>query len=154
MATIRPNELASYLKKRVNDSQKKTFESWQDKAMQLLKDEVSSYLDEGKSPVGGEGKFEGYSESYKKQIRGSLGKKYGKTERPVNLKLSGKMRKQMKARKVAGGIAFWIASKIAKYHNGDGRVDRKIYPTKDGEKFARPIREKLAKLYIKLFRIK
>lgn len=145
MATIRPNELAQYLKKRVNDSQKKTFAKWQEQASKIIKEEVESYLDEGKSPVEGQGKYEPYSPAY--------AKKKGKPRNPVNLKDTGKMRASAKVRKVEDGISFWLSSKIAKYHNGQGRVNRLIYPTKQGQKFARPIRQRLAKLYVRLFKI-
>ena len=154
MATIKPNELASYLKKRVDDSHKKTFAKWQDRASEMIKEEVEAYLDDGKSPVEGEGKFEKYSSSYKKQIERGSYKKYGKQTSPVNLKLSGKMRASAKVRKAKDGIVFWLSSAIAKYHNGKGRVDRLIYPTKTGQKFSRPIRQKLATLYVRLFKIK
>ena len=154
MATIKPNELASYLKKRVDDSSKKTFAKWQDKAGELLKAEIEARLDDGKSPVEGEGSFQKYSESYKKKIKAGSYGKYNKQTSPVNLKLSGKMRLSAKVRKTKDGISFWLSSAIAKYHNGKGRVDRLIYPTRQGQKFARPIREKLAKLYVRLFKIK
>jgi len=152
MATIKPNELSKYLKNRVNDANKKTFKKWQTRAKKEIKVEMLEYISKGKSPVEGEGNYEKYSDSYKKQIRKSLSKKYGKKIRPVNLKLTGAMLKSLKSRATIKGISVWFSSKIAKYHNGDGRVRRALLP-RDNERFNRPIRNKLADIYIKLFKL-
>ena len=171
MAKIKPSELSKTLEKRVNDAHKKTFKKWQDRAKKEIKVEMLDYISKGKSPVAKEGRYQKYSDSYKKQIKGQLSffkmdgktipfkpngpthpQKYGKKVTPVNLSVTGKMLKSLKSRATIKGISVWFSSKIAKYHNGDGRVRRALLP-KDNERFNRPIRNKLADIYIKLFKL-
>ena len=111
-----------------------------------LKKEVLNSISQGKSPVAGEGPYQKYSDSYKKQFR-----RLGKTARPVNLKVTGKMLNSFKVRALINGFVLWFTSPIAKYHNGEGRVDRIMLPG-EGQTFNKNIIAKLRKRYARMVR--
>lgn len=109
----------------------------------IIRDEILERIAKGRSPVKNGGNFEKYSDSYKKQIRR---RRYpGKSIRPVNLKLSGKMLKSLfvKIRSNAARLVYTIGfnSEIAEYHNdGTNKMPaRRLLPTKKGETLAKPI---------------
>lgn len=153
MAVINPEKLFDHLEKTMKKSKAKSFKRWQKQAKKVIKKEMLANIKKGKSPVSGQGSYKDYSESYKKQIRGKLGKQYNKKVKPVNLKLSGKMLKSLKVKNIRKGISVYFSSKIAKYHNGQGRVNRYMIPTESGQEFRRDIKIKLARIYKKVFKI-
>ena len=123
-------------------------------AKKIFKEEIIDSIEAGKSPVekggidpkgtSGKLRFEKYSDSYTKQIkRGYHG---SKRERPVNMKLTGKMLKSLKFRVNRESITIWFSSPIAKYHNklgaGKKKVIRRLLPTKN-EQFNAGIRKRL-----------
>lgn len=140
----------------------KSNDKWKSQAQDLLKEEVLSSISRGQSPVlgggnqtGGGQRYTGYSPSYSDAIKKGRYDEYGKKLRPVNLNLSGKMLESLKTVPTAKGIKIYFGSKIADYHNEEGagksKVIRRLLP-KDGESFSRVITQKLADLYIKLFK--
>jgi len=115
-----------------------------------VKQAIVQDMVKGISPVKGQGKFKQYSPSYKKAIRkGRL--KTAKTKKaisPVNLKLSGEMRKSLKAYTSGGyfkNFRLIISYKhfLADIHNrrgaGRSKVIRRLLPTFKGEQFNRRI---------------
>lgn len=154
MATINPNNLSNYLVKKVTKGQRSTFRKWQSKAKPLLKDSINEYIDKGASPVAGQGSFKKYSASYKKQIRRYLKTRMGKAISPVNLTLSGEMRKSLKVKNSTYGISALFKSKLANYHNrGKGNLPRRAIIPIGQESFNKIIKKRLSDLYIKLFNI-
>ena len=121
------------------------------KGAPLMKQEVDESIARGVSPVKGQGRFKDYSKSYKEQIRKGRFSKHQKRLRPVNLKLTGKMRKSLKARVTATGIVLFYSSPIAKYHNklgaGKSKTIRRLLPVEQGEEFSRVITNKMIKFF-------
>lgn len=108
----------------------------------------------GQSPVRGYGRFDGYSDSYKKDIKGTLGKRYRKTVRPVNLLLTGEMLDgydfEIRGDSVFVGMVKGSEARkeIAGFHN-DGTPNmpqRKIVPS-DGEEWAVTIMREIRDIY-------
>jgi len=121
----------------------------------------------GISPVKGKGPFVKYSEMYKEMIRGKIAvfKKHGKTIvirakkgkklvnqatkynkgiSPVNLILSGKLHKDLKAFTIGGlttsfRLVLKWKNKLADIHNrqgaGKSKTIRRLLPTESGESF-------------------
>ena len=118
-------------------------------------DEAKDMISSGQSPVKGNGRFEKYSDSYIKFIRSTLGVEYGKTVRPVNLKLSGGMLDAYgyKSNKdsVSVGIISSSSSKeneIAGYHNdGTDKMPQRQLVPKDGEEWAVRIMRVIKEIY-------
>lgn len=132
---------------------------------------IIELYNKGISPVEGVGKFKQYSKSYIEQIeynrkadkknvkqgernlkkgldavdkrKGGTAEIFrGKLKSPVNLKLTGFMHKSIRSFYDTEGVTIKFDSPIAKYHNGEGRVDRHILP-KGNEKFSSLIMKKL-----------
>lgn len=122
----------------------------QKKIKREIKGLVIKSISKGISPVekggtdatSGKARYEPYSDSYKKQIKNMS----GKSERPVNLKVSGRLHRSLKARLTRKGVSLWFADKKAKYHDiegaGKAKVIRRMLP-RDGEQFSRTIRERI-----------
>lgn len=137
----------------------------------ILPNVIADNIRKGISPVEGVGRFKQYSPSYVKTIefnrksekkniktnekRLSKGKDAidsrngktaqmfrGKLKSPVNLFLSGKMMASLKSILGQNEVTIVFESPIAKYHNGEGRVDRPLLPT-DGRNFSSLIMKKL-----------
>jgi len=107
-----------------------------------IKEDVLRRIKRGSSPVAGEGKYQKYSDSYKKQI------KYikNKNVRPVNLKVTGKMLDSFKIKKLRKGISFIFTDPKAIYHDelgaGKSKVIRRMLP-RDNERWYRPIQKRI-----------
>lgn len=142
MAVIRPDQLYKYLNNTLEKAEKASLKSWQTKAKPVIKEEILDYVSKGKSPVKNQGNFEKYSVNYKK-----------KDKSVVNLKVTGKMLKSIKVKKTLNGISVFFSSPIMKYHNGQGRVDRLTLPVENNQEFRKEIKQKLASLYKKIFKI-
>jgi hypothetical protein len=137
------------IKKEISRRAQKTINKSKVKAGEIIKKEVVSTISKGLSPIEGQGRFQTYSKSYKEAINSGSYKKFGKKQSPVNLKLSGKMLKSIKALVTKSGITIFFSSPIAKYHNELGaskkKVIRRLLP-KEGERFSLTITEKISKL--------
>lgn len=136
--------------------------SWENKAINVGKKLIDETIGKGISPVKGGGnqtgkgqRFTDYSESYKKRIRRKVFP--GKKLRPINLKLTGKMRRSIKGRPTKEGILIFYSDKKASYHTdlgaGKGKVIRRMLPGKGTkEVLSRTITQPLLDLFIKLFK--
>lgn len=104
----------------------------------------------GVSPVQGTGKFQKYSESYKKSIKDGRYKRFGKTISPVNLKLSGKMLDSFFVKKEGPGLKVGFNHELAEIHTvqgaGKSKVIRKMLPVGQGEEFKRSIQKEILDL--------
>lgn len=116
----------------------------------LLRTEiVDNNILKGKSPVrGGAARYEKYSESYKKQIRGI------KRPSPVNLKLTGDLINSLKFTNIPKGLRVEFTDEKAPWHdNGEGKLpQRKLLPTRTGEEFSIIIQRKIKALLDKLIK--
>jgi hypothetical protein len=83
----------------------------------LLKDVIIESISRGESPVEGHNRYDPYSKSYAKTIRKGMKGFPSKKGRPVNLKLSGKLHKSIKARDTRSGITVWFSDEKAEWHN-------------------------------------
>ncbi len=119
-------------------------------------DSAKEMIASGQSPVRGYGRFEVYSDSYKEDLKGALGKKLGKTVRPVNLYATGEMiddgydfrRKDDTTIEVGMISGSEERKRIAGYHN-DGTEKmpaRPIVPERD-EEFAVSIMRDVGDVY-------
>jgi hypothetical protein len=105
----------------------------------VLKSEIVSEIKKGRSPVKGQGRLVGYSDSYLKAIASGRYTNFGKQKRPVNMTLSGKMLKSIFTRFTKRGIEVGFDDPLADIHNSQGagksKVIRRLLPTEKGEKF-------------------
>lgn len=103
---------------------------WKAKAPSIIIRNIKETIAAGNSPVKGQGRYVEYSQSYKKRILS--GKYAGKTIRPVNLYLSGKMMNSLIHRPLQTGFSIYFTSPLAKIHSvygaGKSKVIRKIFP--------------------------
>lgn len=94
-------------------------------------------ISKGISPVKGEGRFVGYSETYIHEIKAGEFKEYSKLVRPVNLKLSGEMLASGDTSPTANGVRIIFTDELADIHNrqgaGKSKVIRRLLPTIGGE---------------------
>jgi len=89
----------------------------------------------------------------KLSFKGSLfakGLGHGKLKSPVNMTVTGVMVGSIQGDVVSNGALISFNSPIAKYHNGQGRVDRHILP-KGSETFSSLIMKKLRDLLREAF---
>ena len=122
----------------------------------FILEDVISAIKSGRSPVSkggtdpkgtsGKLRFEDYSDPYKKAI--AKGRYSGKTPRPINLTLTGKMLKSIKSRIIKRGIVkVWFTDSKAKYHNelgaGKSKIKRRLLPTGSNEEFNAGISKRL-----------
>jgi len=121
----------------------------------IITEETKRMVDAGISPVKGKGRFKKYSESYSKQIK--RGKVQGKSTRPVNLKVTGKMMKSLEYKKITNGVRILFTDEKALYHNklgaGKSKVKRRIMPIDEGEEYSRVITSRLTNAFRKLMSI-
>ena len=138
---------------RLKSTFKRAVPLWVADVSKTLSELVDFEIGKGKSPVKGVGRFEAYSDVYLDRIeeeggiiKGTDGKlNIGKRKRPVNLSVSGTMRKSLTLKKGAWWnqrqILLYYKSKFAKYHDGGNLAipRRPMLPTKEGEEFSRTI---------------
>ena len=125
----------------------------------LRREIIKNNILKGVSPVDGKGDFPDYSESYKKQIKRSLGA-FGKKVKPVNLKLSGQMLSTffvnvaIVANKISAEIGF--TDELFEIHNNKGagksKVKRRMLPTGTNERFNNNIRKSIERFLDRIFR--
>ena len=149
------SEMLAGKAKRVTDGMKKDFAR---RVKLFIKSEIVDAIEKGISPVnmknaypkntGGKSRYTGYSESYKKRINAKKGKlkSMGKRQRPINLKVTGKLLNSLKARYTRDGLRVWFADEKAKYHDklgaGKSKVLRRMLP-RGIETFNRAIQRKI-----------
>ena len=135
-----------------------------------FKQELLDSMNRGVSPVEGQGRWQDYSDSYKNQIGGrfksSSGRivkkefgskfaKFGKTVRPVNLKLSGGLQRSLRVLNTVKGFRVEFNSPLADIHDrlgaGRKRVKRRLLP-RGNERFSRALMNMItgaARAYLK-----
>lgn len=114
--------------------EKKITLKWKREIADLIIDKIT----QGISPVQGHGRFEPYSDSY--------AKKKGRKQ-PVDMVVTGKMLESIVVNIVSNNrLSIYFRSRIAKYHNEDGRVIRRLLPNQKGETFKSDIMARLKKL--------
>ena len=123
----------------------------------MRKEIIDNHILKGKSPVKGEGRFDRYSESYKKQIRSKTGilKAIGKKVTPVNLKVSGQLISSFNIKKTEKGLKIGFKDKVSAYHQKgtDKMPRRQMLPGGGGlEKFKPAITRAYAKEAIKIMK--
>jgi hypothetical protein len=106
-------------------------------AAEILKEDIRDTIERGNSPVKGNKRFVEYSQKYIEDI--AAGVYPGKTPRPINLKLSGKMLDSIAAKVTKTGFVVYFTNFLAKIHSTEGpggRRDkiRKVAPF-DNEKW-------------------
>jgi RNase P/RNase MRP subunit POP5 len=83
--------------------------------------------------------------------------KNGKKIRPVNLEVSGGLRRSLKKRITKNGVKLWFSSPLAKYHNemgaGKPQVIRRLLPNFKGEQFANKIEKKIVEALYKALKL-
>lgn len=122
----------------------------------FIKEEIINSLNRGVSPVsqkdakekntGGKARFAKYSQSYTDAIK--AGRYDDKKQRPVNLKLTGKLHKSIKSKIFRNYLRVWFSDKKAKYHDklgaGKSKVIRRLVPDpKENEQFNAGIRRRI-----------
>ena len=116
------------------------------KAARLLIKDVVDTIKKGISPVLGERKFQRYKDTEKYPAG-------RKPNRPVNLTLSGDMLKALKFKLTSRSFAIgWTADNVEKkkasnHNTGDTVPERRLLPTKKGERFNVSITRKLRNFY-------
>lgn len=120
---------------------------------------VSPVNQGGKSPKqdGGRLRFQKYSESYTDQIKKKQTGESGKRQRPVNLKLSGKLLRSIKSKVFRDYVRVWFTDGKAKYHDklgaGKSKVIRRMAPNpKNGERFNTGITRRIKQAYLAAFK--
>ena len=126
--------------------QRKIEKNWVDSTKTLVKKLILERIGKGLSPVKGKGAYQKYSDSYKKGIRQGRYSSFSKRIRPINLELTGKMLRSIKARVSGTTISVWFTDKKAKWHNkGMGRnPERRMIPL-ENEVFSSKITKELEK---------
>lgn len=114
---------------------------------------IKSDISSGISPVKGRGRFQKYSDSYRRQIDRYYSS-FGKRKSPVNMKLSGQMLSTLKAFVSGGNVKVRISDELADIHNrrgaGRSKVVRRLLPTNNGETFNTKISQNIEDLLIKI----
>lgn len=114
----------------------------------ILEKEITKSIERGVSPVDKKGRFDKYSDTYLKQIKGK--KIPGKRQRPVNLKVTGDLLKSLKVKVTNKGLRISFDNKLADIHNrrgaGKSKTVRRMLPTEKGEQFNRSIRRRLTEV--------
>jgi len=146
--TTTPKGFSKAAQKLIEEQTKIDMRVFQPKVIRLLKREIQEHIARGVSPVARYGKYKAYSKSYKKQI--NAGRYPGKSIRPINLWLTGKMMKSLKGKPSRDGFTIWFSDGTADFHNnlgaGKSRVIRKMLPD-DDETFNQTITRKVDKLF-------
>ena len=141
-------DITEYINRFMDNSTKQSLGS-------AVVDEAKSMIASGQSPVKGNGRFQGYSDSYLKAIRDRLNASDGKTVRPVNLNLSGKMLDAYGYRANSNSVTVGIMTatnsienEIAGYHNdGTDKMPQRQLVPKEGEEWAVKIMRVIKEIY-------
>ncbi len=88
--------------------------SWSSELRRKIEPAVVGRIENGLSPVEGFGKYQKYSDSYK---RSKKFRDANKSPRPVNLKLTGRMLKTFFTNITLKGLSIGFRSPTAKYHD-------------------------------------
>ena len=147
MSTIKPQDLAKAIKKKIDNANKQTSKTWAKRGSKLLDLMIGSSLDRGYSTEDKVGKFKRYAKS--------TAKRKGRYT-PVDLYDSGNLRNSLKVTPKGGDIEakFGDPKKILKYLNdGTKYSDPRPPIPREGESFNNPIKKALAALYRKLYKI-
>lgn len=125
---------------------------------------IKETIQKGSSPVAKGGKdgtsgrirFEGYSDSYKKQISKGYHSDKGKKLRPVNLTLTGDMLRSLVAKAGMKSVRIFFRDSKAVYHNekgaGKSKVIRRLLPRDGQDSFNPSITRKLREILVKQIR--
>lgn len=138
-ATIKGKILDGYLKR--------TRKRFGKRVKKDIKRTITKEIKSGKSPVQGQ-KFEPYSKNYAQRT--------GKNRRKVDMTLTGKMLRSLKAKlRKDGVVSLFFTDKKAKYHNEEGagksKVIRRLLPL-EGEVFKRKIMDHFRNILRKVAR--
>jgi len=110
---------------------------------------IISQIEKGISPVDGEGRFVEYSDAYKKQIK-DKSLPVPKKQRPVNLKLTGKLLKSIKSTVSSNILTITFTNFLAEIHSilgaGKSKTIRKMLPFEKGDDFNPAINRVLKKI--------
>ena len=106
---------------------------------------LQDIIRKGISPVDGEGRFQGYSKSYKDSIK--EGNYPGKKPSPVSMYLTGEMLGSLRFVKENGKLFIEFEDEKANWHNkGKGNLPkRRLLPTGVFERFNKRITDLLVK---------
>jgi hypothetical protein len=113
---------------------------------------IQDIIGKGISPVDGEGRFEKYSESYRKDIKS--GYYPSKKVSPVNMYLSGDMMGSLRFIEIDEKLYLQFEDKKARWHDkGLGNLPvRKLLPTGRMERFNKRITDLLVKALKKVLK--
>lgn len=106
---------------------------------------LQDLIRKGISPVEGEGRFQRYSDSYRKAIKDGSVEKRGVS--PVDLYLTGEMLGSLRVIKKNGKTVVEFEDKKARFHQDgtDKMPIRKVLPEKRGEKFTKRVTQLILK---------
>lgn len=156
------SKLPKELKKELLAQVKKAKKRWEKPGIKQATKIIDDTIAKGISPVksggaqtGRKPRFVKYSELYRKQIRRKVFP--GKKLRPVNLELSGKMRKSIGGRATKDGILIFYRDPKADYHTNQGvgksRVIRRMLPGEGtNEVLSRTVTKPLVELFVKILK--
>jgi len=126
-------------------------------AKRAVVNEIRKSILRGVTPVKGvtPRRFEKYSDSYKDAIES--GQVVGKSRvRPVNLKVTGKLLRDLKSKRKGTKIIVFFDNVLADIHNrlgaGKAKTIRRILPTKEGEELSTNIMKNLRRILVKTVR--
>jgi hypothetical protein len=138
-------------------SNKRTFKKWQSlmqsRLGKFLQNEiVNESILKGKSPVKPGRRYQTYSDSYKRQIKTRF---TFKRISPVNLKLTGKLLDSFTTSTRGNKLRISFTDKKAVYHDeGTNKIpQRKMLPSRRGERFARLIERNVQRLAEKVYNL-
>jgi hypothetical protein len=139
----------SKLKKDIKKVREEIAREYQRIAPDLILGQISI----GFSPVKGEGKFQSYSDSYKKSIKTGSLSFLGKLPRPVNLFLSGQLHNSFFTNRVGNSVIIGFKDPLADIHTNQGAgasgVIRKMLP-QSGDRFNIFITTRLKEVAVKV----
>lgn len=118
---------------------------------------IDNHILKGKSPVKGEGRFDRYSDSYRRMIKNPNGifKAIGKKVTPVNLKVSGALLESFSIKETNKGLIIGFTDKVSGYHQKgtDKMPRRQMLPGAGGnEKFTNAISRAYNKEAVKIMK--
>ena len=136
---VKVNVKSNNIKKKVKAYKKEAMNN----LAKELKKQILIDINGGRSPVKGQGRFKKYSKSYLDAIKKGRYNEYGKSKRPVNLKLTGALLKSLFIKKVSNDLQIGFDNELFDIHNNKGagksKTIRRMLPTEQGETFNRSI---------------